>query len=143
MHTTPQHRHYLTYDKGTGTLSSRQKMYTAERAQQAAINVMEHRLQNLQGEERDALIEKDKKRARDIKSGYGMDRLVEDLIQEAMNKGEFQNLRGMGKPLPDKTNSFNPYVDFVTYKMNEVTKNIESSLDSINLCFSYYSDINK
>lgn len=50
---------------------------------------------------------------------YGFERLVEDLIQEAMSKGEFNNLSGIGKPLPEHSHS-NPYVDFVTHKMNQV-----------------------
>jgi DnaJ family protein C protein 28 len=47
-----------------------------------------------------------------------MDRLVEDLIQESMSRGEFDNLAGTGKPLKHQT--YNPYVDFVTHKMNQV-----------------------
>ncbi|XP_076233449.1 dnaJ homolog subfamily C member 28 isoform X2 [Calliopsis andreniformis] len=119
-HTAPQHRHYLTYNVGVGTYSKRQKLYTIERAQKAVDNVIEHRLKKLQAEERNTLVGKDKQRAKDIKTRFGMDRLVEDLIQEAMNKGEFSDLPGMGKPLKENTNTRNPYVDFVTYKLNEV-----------------------
>lgn len=54
-----------------------------------------------------------------IKTKYGFDRLVEDLIQESMSKGEFSNLPGSGKPLSLHQNQ-NPYVDFVTHKLNEV-----------------------
>ncbi|KAJ8959039.1 hypothetical protein NQ318_022294 [Aromia moschata] len=54
-----------------------------------------------------------------IKTKHGFDRLVEDLIQESMSKGEFNNLKGCGKPLPSYQNK-NPYVDFVTHKINEV-----------------------
>lgn len=54
----------------------------------------------------------------DIKTKYGFDRLVEDLIQESMSKGEFDNLSGKGKPL--KEQNTNPYVDFTTHKLNEV-----------------------
>ena len=50
-----------------------------------------------------------------------MDRLVEDLIQEAMNKGEFSDLPGTGKPLKDNSCNQNPYVDFVTHKLNQVS----------------------
>lgn len=47
-----------------------------------------------------------------------MDRLVEDMIQEAMSKGDFDNLSGSGKPLEySKTNMF---MDKVTEKMNQV-----------------------
>lgn len=47
-----------------------------------------------------------------------MDRLVEDLIQESMAKGDFDNLSGKGKPL--RQGVANPYVDFTTHKLNEV-----------------------
>ncbi|XP_043258651.1 dnaJ homolog subfamily C member 28 [Colletes gigas] len=119
-HTAPQHRHYLTYNVGVGTYSKRQKLYTAERAQKAVDNVMEHRLKKLQAEERNTLVGQDKQRAKDIKTRFGMDRLVEDLIQEAMNQGQFNDLPGMGKPLKENMITRNPYVDFVTYKLNEV-----------------------
>lgn len=36
-----------------------------------------------------------------------------------MSKGEFNNLSGKGKPLPEH-NHRNPYVDFVTHKLNQV-----------------------
>lgn len=81
---------------------------------------MEHRLKKLQTVERNTLVGMDKQKAKDIKTRFGMDRLVEDLIQEAMNKGEFTNLTGMGKPLKDDLSSQNPYVDFVTHKLNQV-----------------------
>lgn len=119
-HTAPQHRHYLAYNVGIGTPSKRQKLYSIEKAQKAVDNVMEHRLKRLQAEERNTLVGMDKQRAKDIKTRFGMDRLVEDLIQEAMNKGEFKDLPGMGKPLKENTNTRNPYVDFVTYKLNEI-----------------------
>lgn len=118
-HTAPQHRHYLTFNVGVGTPSKRQRLHIIQKAERAVDNVMEHRLKKLQAEERNTLIGMDKQRAKDIKTRYGMDRLVEDLIQEAMNKGEFSDLPGMGKPL--KTTSVrNPYVDFVTHKLNQV-----------------------
>ncbi|KAJ8686442.1 hypothetical protein QAD02_022236 [Eretmocerus hayati] len=119
-HTAPQHRHYLVHDCGLGTPSARQRRYAAERAQTAVQNVMEHRLKKLQAEERSTLVGQDKRRARDIKTRYGMDRLVEDLIQEAMSRGEFSDLPGIGKPLKNNASAENPYVDFVTHKLNQV-----------------------
>ncbi|EGI60273.1 PREDICTED: dnaJ homolog subfamily C member 28 isoform X1 [Acromyrmex echinatior] len=118
-HTAPQHRHYLTFNVGIGTPSKRQRLHTIERAQKAVDNIMEHRLKKLQAEERNTLIGMNKQKAKDIKTRYGIDRLVEDLIQEAMNKGEFSDLPGMGKPLK-ATNARNPYVDFVTHKLNQI-----------------------
>ncbi|XP_015111472.1 dnaJ homolog subfamily C member 28 [Diachasma alloeum] len=120
QHTAPQHRHFLSYDTGRGTLSQRQRRFTVERAQKAVENVMEHRLKKIQAAERNTLVGKDKTRAKDIKTRYGIDRLVEDYIQEAMNKGEFSQLSGMGKPLKDRSSSQNPHVDFVTHKLNEI-----------------------
>ena len=48
-----------------------------------------------------------------------MERLVEDLISESMAKGEFSNLKGAGKPLPERV-VYNPYEDFTTHKINEI-----------------------
>ncbi|KAL0104820.1 hypothetical protein PUN28_016454 [Cardiocondyla obscurior] len=118
-HTAPQHRRYLNFDIGVGTPSKRQQLHTIQRAQKAVENVMEHRLKKLQAEERNTLIGMDKQKAKDIKTRAGMDRLVEDLIQDAMNKGEFSDLPGMGKPLKFSS-ALNPYVDFVTHKLNQV-----------------------
>ncbi|CAH1964971.1 unnamed protein product [Acanthoscelides obtectus] len=36
-----------------------------------------------------------------------------------MSKGEFRNLKGEGKPLSNNQNR-NPYVDFITHKLNEI-----------------------
>lgn len=54
-----------------------------------------------------------------IKTKYGFDRVVEDLILEAMNSGEFDNLEGKGKPL-SHAQSQNPYVDFTQHKINKI-----------------------
>lgn len=54
-----------------------------------------------------------------IKTKYGFDRVVEDLIQEAMSKGQFDNLEGHGKPL-SHAQSQNPYVDFTQHKINKI-----------------------
>lgn len=53
-----------------------------------------------------------------VKTKYGLDRVVEDLIQEAMSKGDFDNLTGYGKPLGAPTP--NPYVDFTQQKINKI-----------------------
>lgn len=54
-----------------------------------------------------------------IKTKYGFDRVVEDLIQEAMSKGQFDKLEGSGKPL-SHAQSQNPYVDFTQHKINKI-----------------------
>lgn len=54
-----------------------------------------------------------------IKTKYGFDRVVEDLIQEAMSKGDFDNLSGRGKPL-SHAQTQNPYIDFTAHKINSI-----------------------
>lgn len=54
-----------------------------------------------------------------IKTKYGFDRVVEDLIQEAMSKGDFDKLSGTGKPL-SHAQTQNPYVDFTEHKINKI-----------------------
>lgn len=122
QHTAPQHRQFLSYGGfGMGSPYQREKQYQQIRAMKAQENVLEHRLQKSVASETD-LIKKGggtffKKHA--IKTKYGYDRVVEDLIQEAMGKGDFQNLSGVGKPLKSHQEQ-NPYVDFTTHKMNKI-----------------------
>ncbi|KAJ0176841.1 hypothetical protein K1T71_008020 [Dendrolimus kikuchii] len=121
-HTAPQHRQYLSFDGiGYGTPSQRQKQYQQVRAQNAATNVMEHRISKAVASEKTLMKKGQYGKKHDIKTKYGFDRLVEDLIQESMSKGEFENLSGKGKPLKDQNT--NPYVDFTTHKLNEVLIN--------------------
>lgn len=47
-----------------------------------------------------------------------MDRLVEDMIQESMSKGHFDNLPGAGKPLDFSKE--NPFMDRTTQKLNQI-----------------------
>jgi DnaJ family protein C protein 28 len=120
-HTAPQHRSYLSNEGyGFGTPFQREKQYQQIRAMKAQQNVLEHRMQKAVATD-NALIKKggDHFKKHAIKTKYGFDRVVEDLIQEAMQKGDFSNLSGQGKPLKDDQ-SQNPYVDFVTHKINKV-----------------------
>ncbi|CAH1162941.1 unnamed protein product [Phaedon cochleariae] len=124
-HTAPQHRQYLNYDGvGSGNPFQREKQYAQMRATQAAKNVYEHGIAKATAEEK-TLINKEQIHEtwvpldHKIKTKHGFDRLVEDLIQESIARGEFKNLKNSGKPLPTHQN-MNPYVDFVTHKINEV-----------------------
>lgn len=119
-HTAPQHRQFLSYGGfGAGTPAQREKQYQQRRAMVAQQNVLEHRLQKAQASDGSLIQKKDHFKKHAIKTKYGFDRVVEDLIQEAMSKGDFNNLSGIGKPL-DTTQSQNPYVDFVTHKINKI-----------------------
>lgn len=120
-HTAPQHRQFLTYGGfGSGTPFQREKQYQQRRAMKAQENVLEHRLQKSVATE-NALVKKggDHFKKHAFKTKYGFDRVVEDLIQEAMSRGDFNNLSCAGKPLKD-LQSQNPYVDFTTHKMNKI-----------------------
>jgi DnaJ homolog subfamily C member 28 len=119
-HTAPQHRTFLNFEGyGMGTPFQREKQYQQIRAMKAQQNVLEHRLQKAYASE-NALIKKgDHFKKHAIKTKYGFDRVVEDLIQEAMQRGDFNNLKGTGKPLENQHNQ-NPYVDFVTHKINNI-----------------------
>lgn len=76
-----------------------------------------------------------------IKTKYGFDRVVEDLIQEAMSKGDFNNLQGIGKPLSD-AQSQNPYVDFTQHKINKILLDNGFTPEWITLQKEINSDIN-
>lgn len=121
QHTAPQHRQYLSYDGfGFGTPSQRQKQYRQIRAVQAADNVLQHRIAKVTADEKALWDKSVTKYKHKIKTKYGFERLVEDLIQESMSKGEFSNLSGCGKPLRNHENR-NPFVDYTTHKINEVS----------------------
>ena len=60
--------------------------------------VTDHKIQSY-GSVETSIAEPEKRAIRRNKVTHIIDRLVEDLIQEAMSKGEFSNLPGSGKPL--------------------------------------------
>lgn len=66
--------------------------------QRASDRVIDHKTQQF-GEQETSIAEPEKRAIRRSKYSKVIDRLVEDLIQEAMSKGEFKNLSGSGKPL--------------------------------------------
>ncbi|KAK8741577.1 hypothetical protein OTU49_002280 [Cherax quadricarinatus] len=122
-HTAPQHRQYLSYEGiGIGTPSQRQKQYTSYQALRASSNIMDYKVKKVSSQYPEmSMITKDRAAAKKIRTRYGIDRIVDDMIQEAMAKGEFDNLSNAGKPLVQQ--NFNPYVDTVTHKLNQVLIN--------------------
>lgn len=93
------HRQYLEYEGiGFGSPSKRQKQYQNYRVQIASDKVIDHKTRRF-GEQETSIAEPEKRAIRRSKYSKVIDRLVEDLIQEAMSKGEFKNLTGSGKPL--------------------------------------------
>ncbi|UJR29082.1 hypothetical protein I4U23_010296 [Adineta vaga] len=115
-HTAPQHRTHLEYGGfGMGTPSQRQTAYYKMRAEKAYEHVYEYRRDRESVETREELIER--KKRKDVRATNFIDRLVEDLIQESMSRGDFNNIQSSGKPLHER----NPhYMDFTTYKINEI-----------------------
>ncbi|XP_004474567.3 dnaJ homolog subfamily C member 28 [Dasypus novemcinctus] len=117
---TPQHRHYLSFEGiGFGPPSQREKQYKQFRADRATEQVMEYQKQKLQSQYfANSLIAKDVRQSKNQKITQAMERLVEDLIQESMAKGDFDNLSGKGKPL--KKFSGCSYIDPMTHNLNRI-----------------------
>ncbi|XP_038299327.1 dnaJ homolog subfamily C member 28 isoform X1 [Canis lupus familiaris] len=117
---TPQHRHYLSFEGiGFGTPSQREKQYRQFRADRATEQVMEYQKQKLQSQYfANSVIVKDVRQSKEQKITQAIDRLVEDLIQESMAKGDFDNLSGKGKPL--KKFSGCSYIDPMTHNLNRI-----------------------
>ncbi|KAJ6640696.1 DnaJ like subfamily C member 28, partial [Pseudolycoriella hygida] len=119
-HTAPQHRQFLSYDGvGYGSPAQREKQYQQTRASRAYGKVFEYRIDKVSASDSALMKPGVSNKNHAIKTKYGFDRVVEDLIQEAMSKGDFDNLRGIGKPLSDNQ-SQNPYVDFTQHKINKI-----------------------
>jgi len=119
-HTAPQHRQYLeNAGFGYGTPAQRQKQYQKYRAVRANEAVFEHRMSSITARYENRLVTAERKTVKKHTTRNQIDRLVEDLIQESMSSGEFDNLAGKGKPLPDRVD-YNPYSDFTTHKMNQI-----------------------
>ncbi|KAM8976994.1 dnaJ homolog subfamily C member 28 [Pelodytes ibericus] len=116
----PQHRHYLSYEGvGYGTPSQRQKQYVQFRVDRATDQVLEFRKQKLERQSAEnTMIAKDVRQSKKVKITQAIERLVEDLIQESMAKGDFDNLSGKGKPL-DKFSSC-PHIDPMTHNLNRI-----------------------
>ncbi|CAG2106244.1 unnamed protein product [Medioppia subpectinata] len=125
-HRVAQHRQYLTMDGiGCGTHSERQKYFQSHRLIEATDRVNEFQINQIKSNthlsENELISVKNSKYQRKTKVKQGFDRLVEDLIQESMAKGDFDNLSGYGKPL--KSRPEYPYLDATTFKLNEILIN--------------------
>lgn len=118
----PQHRQYLSFEGvGSGTPSQRERQYRQFRVDRATDQVLEYRRKEMEkaAAEEGAMVTRDARlRSKQIKITQAVERLVEDLIQESMARGDFQNLSGTGKPI----NKFdhNPYMDPMTHNLNRI-----------------------
>ncbi|XP_059576702.1 dnaJ homolog subfamily C member 28 [Alligator mississippiensis] len=118
---TPQHRHYLSFEGvGFGTPSQRERQYMQFRVDRAADQVLEYRKQKLESQytTNDIMIAKDVRQSKKVKITQAIERLVEDLIQESMAKGDFDNLSGKGKPLQKFSDCL--HIDPMTRNLNRI-----------------------
>ncbi|XP_010086158.1 PREDICTED: dnaJ homolog subfamily C member 28 [Pterocles gutturalis] len=117
----PQHRHYLSFEGvGFGTPSQREKQYMQFRVDRATEQVLEYRKQRLESQYAvtDLMKAKDVRQSKKVKITQAVERLVEDLIQESMAKGDFDNLSGKGKPLQKFSDC--PHIDPMTHNLNRI-----------------------
>ncbi|NXH19462.1 DJC28 protein, partial [Bucco capensis] len=117
----PQHRHYLSFEGvGIGTPSQREKQYMQFRVDRATEQVLEYRKQRLESQYSgtDLMKAKDVRQSKKVKITQAVERLVEDLIQESMAKGDFDNLSGKGKPLQKFSDC--PHIDPMTHNLNRI-----------------------
>lgn len=117
------HRQYLTYDVGPGTYSQRQKAYAQHRLYEAMDNVYERQfekaLQNPDAKEVGEFRGKSQKHKPRITQT--LERIAHEKIRDSMGRGDFKNLRGMGKPL--QTEHDNPVIDDMQQKLNRLLSN--------------------
>uniref|UniRef100_A0A670XVR9 DnaJ heat shock protein family (Hsp40) member C28 n=1 Tax=Pseudonaja textilis TaxID=8673 RepID=A0A670XVR9_PSETE len=116
-----QHRQYLNFEGiGFGTPSQRQRQYIQFRVDRASEQIMEYRQRQMDRElaTGDVMLAKDLKQSKKAKITQAIERLVEDLIQESMAKGDFDNLSGKGKPLQKFSDC--PHIDPMTHNLNRI-----------------------
>lgn len=116
------HRHYLSYEGvGSGTPFQRESQYRqicVDRAAEKVLNYRQREHERAAAAEGE-LVERDmRQRSHKIKITQAVERLVEDLIQESMARGDFRNLSGAGKPLTKFEH--NPYADPMTHNLNRI-----------------------
>lgn len=120
----PQHRHYLSYEGVcSGTPSQRERQYRQFRMDRATDQVLEYRYKIMEkaAAEEGAMVLRDTRlRSKKIQITQAVERLVEDLIQESMVRGDFRNLSGAGKPLSKFEH--NPYADPITHNLNRILR---------------------
>ena len=125
------HRHYLSFKGvGTGNPAEREKAFRQKRLDKALENVFQRKYNQalVNGEEvavglRD--LERMKKRPWDLRhrrSRGTLEGIADEMIREAMERGEFDNLKEMGKPL-DHLSEVNHHTDTNTHRLNKILAN--------------------
>ena len=138
-HTAPQHRQYLELDGvGIGSMSQRQRSAQRKRFSDTVDSVIEHRTnKSLANGEETAVGFHDRQAKQRIESqkrhrtSQTLVQLAEDLIGQAMKRGEFDNLKGAGQPL--RFSASTPYLDTHTKYLNNFLINSGYTLDWISM----------
>lgn len=110
----PQHRRYLTFPKvkQSGSFSQREKLDNQSRLDRAVSNSHKYQLESL------GLV--DQSAAHNSLTNYkGMASVIEDKIQLSILQGDFDNLKGSGKPVDNWTN---PFIDRTEDLCHEILK---------------------
>ncbi len=143
------HRQYLTYDVGPGTYSQRQKAYAQHRLYEAIDNVYEKQFEKaLRNPDAKEVAEyKGKTKKFKPKITKTLEIIAHEKIRDSMGKGEFKNLKGMGKPL--RREHDNPVIDDMQQKLNRLLSNagfapewisldkeIRQSIENVKKCLS-------
>lgn len=121
------HRHYLTHDRGRGTVLERQKYSDQHRLSQAIDSVFQKKfekaLENPNDKEVGRYTGGDPWLKESSRSWitHSIERIADDQIREAMARGDFANIQGSGKPIKD-THS-NVGLDHTSYQLNKMLIN--------------------
>ena len=117
------HRQYLTYDVGPGTYSQRQKAYAQHRLYEAMDSVYEKQFEKaLRNPDAKEVGEfRGKSQKRQLKITKTLERIAHEKIRDSMGRGEFKNLKGMGKPL--QRDHDNLVIDDMQQKLNRLLSN--------------------
>jgi len=118
------HRHFLIHDVGPGTQSERQRAYAQFRLNQAMDNVFEKQFQKALENQYDKEVGPYRGRrwsGASERISQTIERIAEDAIQESVARGEFKNLKGLGKPLERECE--NMVLDDMQTKLNKVLIN--------------------
>ncbi|KAA3671237.1 DnaJ subfamily C member 28, partial [Paragonimus westermani] len=139
---TPQHRHYLQTESRSTTVhsmvtgltpSERQRQIQTQRFVEAAYTSSDYRVARICGsmtqhEDRTELVPASKgggahRKPLPLKSINLIERIADDLIQEAMKRGEFDNLSGLGQPLTMSSSSHEAFQDSSTVRLTRILAN--------------------
>ncbi|TGZ75776.1 hypothetical protein CRM22_000192 [Opisthorchis felineus] len=133
----PQHRRYLETDSanlGTAvvsgmTPSERQKQLQTQRFVRSVYASADYRFQRLS----ESMVCPDSQETTELtpvtrrptkkKPISLIERMADELIEESMRRGDFDNLQGHGQPLPEHPSHHEIFVDHSTHKLTQILAN--------------------